>query len=116
MYDNIFMMKLNITPLAIEQLQKMNKTYCVVQIKKGGCFGYMSSLTFDHTDNDKLITVIDGVSLYISTLLEDIEIDLYIDYKSSLMKSGFVINSLDTSNCCCNKSFGRKLDRTQCSK
>ena len=81
--------------------------------KKGGCYGYTANFTLQ--TGSILLTTQDDIEIYYSGPSMDGE-NLIIDYKTTLIRSGFVIESTQTSNCCCNKSFGRKLNKNNCSQ
>lgn len=109
-----------ITQAANQRMKELGKTFCSVSIAKGGCYGYRVSLSFEA--KGKEIYVQDGISVFLDcpealTENSDQSLGFEIDFTKSLMKSGFVIKSLSSSNCCCNKSFrapGIRVDKGNC--
>ncbi len=106
-------MQVNITQAALLRLKILNKDKCLIEVRKGGCFGYFAVVTFDFTQPlQNLLLDIDGVKIY---GLDHYNLDtMYtLDYVNSLVKSCFeVVTSL--TGCCCNKSFGGKIQVNQC--
>lgn len=156
--------RLKVTLPAFQRMLEMGKQTCLIELKKGGCFGYYTLFSFNsslNTPNMQLIATcsqsynvsqdqstiriecyLTGLDLILQTdnklphqtisnhtklvtkalntqadqdsqesalaqsnVESDWELDLILDYQSTLLKSGFVINSVTSSNCCCSKSF-----------
>lgn len=122
------------------ELASHGKRRCCIRVKKGGCFGYYTEISFDsctEIDTDLDITARSIVILKETggdmennkelikdktdgLLMEVILIDMFkldtqyrLNYVETLVKSGFEIN-VDMTGCCCNKSFGNRINVSEC--
>lgn len=105
-------MSVALTDFAVERMHALSKTACCVLVKRGGCFGYKT--IFEFSNAGVLINEQSGISIYLDS---EIEVDLIIDYKTSLIQSSFIVTPINASTCCCNRSIKigqAKLDKTQC--
>lgn len=104
---------IDITLQAAKKMQVQNCYDCCIVIKRGGCFGYTAKLLLEN--HGQLACIQHGINIYTDgDVAFVVSTSFLIDYQSSLIKEGFVIKSLDTQNCCCNKSFGRMLNKKNC--
>ena len=107
-------MLINITESAKNKLDLINLNSLYIDILKGGCFGYRYSLSEQDPKDLKNYILIEteSIKIYVCNTM-NIDVELTIDYISSIIKSGFEIKT-NLSACCCNKSFGFKIDKNQC--
>lgn len=103
-------MLVDITPAALQHMTANGWDACTIILRQGGCFGFMSSL--ERGSSEFLIRKVNDVAIYVNQLIDD---HLMIDFTNTLIRSGFVITSLNTKNCCCSKSFGTVYSKSRCS-
>lgn len=79
-----------------------------VQITPGGCSGFKYNLTItnDMESDDEIITLINGVKVFIDPFSSQYLDGTTIDFKSTLDASGFTFsNPNSTGECGCHESF-----------
>lgn len=109
---NVTSMNIILTPEAILRIKELGKNECSVLVKRGGCYGYKT--TFEFSSKGDLFKTQSGINIHLDA---EVDVDLIVDYTISLLQSSFIVKSLNTNNCCCNKSIripGIKVDKTQC--
>jgi len=109
-------MKIDISEKALAKMNQLGKEYCCLNIKSGGCYGTTVNFSFTKSAEDQLFMSVKNKEVFANIVAktEDEEMDILIDYEESLFKSGFIVKSLNSRTCCCNKSFGRKLSKGNC--
>lgn len=115
-------MKLRITDKAKGKLLEMaqvGKNKCFIYVKKGGCFGYHTEISFNIIEDVLDATaemLIEGNDESATVVLIDkfnLETEYKLDYVETMVKSGFEVR-VDMNGCCCNKSFGNKISLNEC--
>lgn len=101
--------KVSITQAALRRLAELNKTHCCIHIRKGGCFGYHTVFSFEKVGD---IYKQSSVDVYVDDPY-NVEVELTVDYIESLVKTGFEVHT-NMRSCCCNKSFGTKINPGNC--
>lgn len=111
-------MRIEITTEAQKEFNIRQYQNIYINILKGGCFGYRYVLSAEKLDQNAFIYKefkADKIHVQVASLvdLSEMELDLTIDYITSIMKRGFEVRT-NLKTCCCNKSFGFKIDKKQC--
>ncbi|MEM9098032.1 MAG: iron-sulfur cluster assembly accessory protein [Pseudomonadota bacterium] len=100
-----------LTPAAIKRIQKLMDGTDVqglrIGVKKGGCAGM--EYTMEHAteigDHDAIVEK-EGARVMIAPMAQMFLIGTEIDYKTSLLESGFVFNNPNVSESCgCGESI-----------
>jgi iron-sulfur cluster assembly accessory protein len=79
-----------------------------IYVTNGGCAGYSYGMAFDHPAPDDKVTVIDGLQVMVDPESWPWLQSIKVDYKETLMGSGFSItNPVAASSCGCGSSFSK---------
>ncbi len=102
---------IKITPNAIKQVNKLlenkNKFGLKIGLKKGGCAGMEYTMEFvDDVQKTDEIIEIEGARIIIAPEAQMFLFGTEIDYKTSLLESGFVFNNPNVKEKCgCGESI-----------
>lgn len=105
-----------LTPAAIayvqKQLAKESGKVFRLSIKKTGCSGYsyLPTMTDTRQSTDEVVTVDEGLTIYLDTtwlhLLDGVQIDYVEEEKAGLKQKRLVfINNKESGRCGCGESF-----------
>jgi len=103
----------NLTPRAVEAVRKMHQKEGLsaeqglrIGVVGGGCSGFQYSMNFDTRKDGDVVTVLDGVNVFVDELSLPYVAGTTLDYVEGLHNAGFRFdNPRATRTCGCGSSF-----------